>query len=338
LEPERATSSLPTVAPPRPSRLRTVLPLAGTVVLVALFAATTDTAKSLAALRQADALEVAVALAISVVAAWVYDSFCLTWLVRATLRDRGRPDPLGLRDLAPVKAASYVLNIVSYHAATLGIAWVIARRKGVSFLEAAGALAAMSWLDLVAVTAMAVIGLQVAPDVVAGTPGLQGFLRMIALVVFAVALASVLVLQSGLPWEPLKRLRNVAVLRPLAALGPKQMVTGLVLRFGMVMVYLLSTMWVQHAFGMNPTLGRMLVAQPIVTVVGTVPVSVSGLGTTQVLMRTLYAPFVQDGRAAAPVIDACSTVTILGAIALRLALAAPFLRGVLAEIRERREG
>ena len=314
---------------------RTLLPLIGTVVLVGWFVHSMDRAGFVHALQLCDVPMLVGGLAVAGLIAWLYDSWTLTWLVHATLGHRGRPEPVGLRELAPVKAASYVLNIANYHAATLGIAWVIARRKQVPFLEGAGAVAALSWIDLVAVTTMATIGLQIAPDVVGGAPALQGWLQRVALVVFAVALASLLVLQSPLRWGPLERMRQWSVLRPLAALGPARMLQGIGLRFGIVMIYLASSMWVMHAFGMRPDFGRMLVALPVLTIVGTIPLSVSGLGTTQWVMRTLYAPFVVDGRAPTAVIDAMSTVQIVGFILVRLLIAAPFLRGVLAELRQR---
>ena len=81
----------------------------------------------------------------------------------------------------------------------------------------------------------------------------------------------------------------------------------------------------------------MFVILPVLTVVGTIPLSISGLGTTQVLMERFYAPFVTDGRAPVPVIDACSTAMIFGYIVVRLLIAAPFLRQVLAELASGRE-
>jgi len=55
-------------------------------------------------------------------------------------------------------------------------------------------------------------------------------------------------------------------------------------------------------------------------------------------MRTFYAPMVTDGRAAGPVIDAFSTVVIIGFILARLVVAIPFLPAIVAELRDRPDG
>lgn len=315
-------------------RLRQIVPLAGTLLLFALLLRTTDLAKFRAALAQADLVHYAVTIALTTVAVWMYDTACVTWLVARTLHDRGKPMPW--RTLLPVKAASYAINAVNYHAATLAIAWLVSRRKGVSFLEATAALALLSWLDLVAVAGMVAAGLWLAPDVVAAQPGLQGWLQGVTAAVFVGALVSVLLLQSPLQLPLLRKLRALPILRPLAALTPTTMLSGVILRTGLVMAYAAINMELMRAFGLTPSWGRMLVVLPVLTVVGTIPLSVSGIGTTQVLMRVLYAPFVADGRDPGPVIDAWSTAMIIGFVLVRLVVAAPFLRGILAELREKR--
>ncbi len=315
-------------------RLRQIVPLVGTVLLFGLILRTTDLAKFSAALRTADLLRYGLTVSITSVIVWLYDTACVTWLIGQTLRDRGRALPW--KTLLPVKAASYAINAINYHAATLAMAWLVGKRKQVSFLEATGALALLSYLDLVAVAGMVAAGLMLAPDVVAAQPGLQAWLQGVTVAIFVGAVASVLLLQSGWKLPLLVKLRALPVLRPLAALSPGAMVVGIVLRTGLVMAYAAINMQLMACFGMQPTWGRMLVVLPILTVVGTVPISVSGIGTTQVLMRVLYAPFVADGRDAAPVIDAFSTAMIVGFVGVRLVVALPFLRGILAELREQK--
>ncbi len=314
-------------------RLRTLLPLLGTGLLLVYFARSADLAGVQRALRFADLGTFSAWIIASTLLIWLYDSYCLVWLIRTTLGGRGKDGNCGLRDLAPIKAASYILNMVNYHAASLGIAWLVGRRKGLGFLEAAGALAVLSYIDLVAVAAMAVVGFAVAPDVLARDPSLQMPLQVVSGLVLGGAVASVLVIQSGWQLPLLVRLRQVALLRPLAALTPTAMLRGIVLRIGIVLAYALQTYVAMWTFGMTPDWGRMLVIVPVVTVVGAVPVSVSGIGTTQVMMRTLCASFVADGRAPAPVIDALSTSMILAGLSVRAIVALPFLRAVLAELK-----
>lgn len=316
------------------ARLRQLVPLIGTALLLGWFLWSTDLARVGDALRMANLGAFIAVVFSTTLVVWLYDSYCITWLIRTTLAGRGRPDGAGMRDVMPLKAASYVLNIVNYHAATFAMAWLIGRRKGVSFLEAAGALAAMSWIDLVAVTGMAVTGLWLAPEVLGAHAELQTWLQAVGIAVFSVALAVLLVLQSGWKLPILVRLRQFAPLRPLAALGPLQMLQGIAMRAVLVLTYTVAAVLIMRAFGMHPVWGRMLVAIPILTVVGTIPISVSGLGTTQVLMRSLYAPFVTD-REPGPVIDAYSTAMIVAYILVRLLVAAPFLRAVARELREK---
>ena len=321
------------MTPTQRDRLRQILPLVGTVLLIGVVAKTTDLQKFRAALAAADLWQYGLVVGISTVLVWLYDTACVTWLLGLTLAGRGQPLPW--KTLLPVKAASYAINAVNYHAATLAMAWLVGKRKNVTFLEAAGALGLLSYLDLVAVAGMVATGLVVAPDVVAAQPGLQSWLQGATVLIFTAALVSVLALQSGWQLPILVRLRGLAVLRPLAALKPIRMLQGVALRAALVLSYAAINMALMRAFGMEPTWGRMLVVLPVLTVVGTIPLSVSGIGTTQVLMRVLYAPFVTDGRDPGPVIDAWSTAMIIGFVIVRLVVAAPFLRGILRELRDR---
>jgi len=317
-------------------RLSNALPFIGAALLLAYFVKSTDLKAVGRALEHADALAFCITTVVATVLIWLYDSLCLVWLVRQTLGHRGSPQGARLRDLAPIKASSYVLNILNYHAASLGMAWLIGRRKGVSFLESAGALALMSYIDLVAVAAMVVVGLWVAPDVLAQNAALQTWLQVVTAAIFCVALIAMLALQSSWQVPVLVRLRQLSVLRPLAAMKPFAMLQGVVLRLGIVLAYTAAAYLIMQAFAMEPKLGRMLVVMPILTVVGTIPISVAGIGTTQVLMRMLYAPFLTANQDTA-VIDAFSSSMIVGYITCRMIVAAPFLRSTLAELKGRTE-
>ncbi len=318
----------------RRALLQRLLPPLGTALLVGYMLHSTDLPAVAAALQRADLGRVLFVIALGTVGAWLADSACLVWILRRTLPTAAQASGLGLRPLAELKAASYVLNIVNYNAATLGMAFVVARRAGVGFLEATVALAVMSWLDLVALASLLTLGLQVAPDLIAAVPGLQSRLQWIALAVMALALGSVLVLQSQAPIPgPLQRLRSWTVLRPLASLRPQAMIVGVLLRGAFVCIYVIIHHQLLQAFGLAPSLAALLVLVPVLTVVGVVPLSISGIGTTQLLARELYRGFAPAGVEAVPTIDAMTTVMIVGFIAGRLLVALPFLPAIGRELR-----
>lgn len=312
----------------RPKPLwRRALPFVGLVVVLGYLVATADLDGVRAAMARADLGIVAVVLVVGTLVTWLLDSACLVWLARRTLGPRAAG--LALRDVAPVKAWSYVLNIINYNAATVGMGWVVSRRVGVGFLEATAGLAVLSYLDLIGLSLLVVLGFVSAPGLLDVVPALQGWLQAVVVAVFAGALVSLLALQSR--WRGpalLERVRALPVVRPLTRLTPTQTLAGVVARAAFVGCYVAIAMGLMVAMGMAPELGKLLVFVPVLTVVGVVPLSVSGIGTTQVLMRTLYASFVVDGRDPGPVIDAMSTLQIFGFIAVRLLLALPFIPGV----------
>lgn len=317
------------------NRARQALPLVGLTVLLAYFFRTLDFERVAEAIQRADMLYFVAVAAASVVVVWLYDALCLTWLLRTTLGHRGHPQALGLRQLLPIKAASYLINIVNYHAAAMGMAWLVGRRKGVPFIEAAGALGLLSYLDIIAVTAMSMAGVWMAPEFFGPYPQLQGWLKMVALIVFAGALSGALVIQSGWQLPIVERLRNLAPLRPLAALRPQAMLIGVAMRSVLILLYAGAAFYTMRAFQMQPQWGRLFIALPIITVVGTLPISVSGVGSTQLLMRQFYAPFVVTAATAGPVIDAFSTLQIAVYLVCRVALALPFFGPIARELRQR---
>lgn len=111
------------------------------------------------------------------------------------------------------------------------------------------------------------------------------------------------------------------------------MAIGILLRMGLILMYTLSAVEIMRSFGMKPDFARMFVAMPIITIIGALPLSFSGVGTTQIAARWLYAPFVVDGRLPSPVIDSYTTAQIFGYVFVRLLIAAPFLRAINAELR-----
>ncbi|HAN32315.1 MAG TPA: hypothetical protein DCQ06_12025 [Myxococcales bacterium] len=317
------------------SPLRRLVPIVGTIGLLGYLASSTDLQAVADAVRHASVSGVITVLVIATIATWVGDSACLAWLISRNLAGRGNPQGTSMRQLLAIKAGSYVLNIINYNAATLGMAYLVAKRRKVSFIEATAALSVLSYIDLLALALLVTTGLQVAPEVLGVLPGLVDRLIGLVTIVFTLGVGILLVIQSPLKWGPLDRLRAWSLIRPLAAMNPLDMGVGVAMRASFVMLYVAANYAMMLCFGMTPALGPMLVIVPVLTVVGVVPLSISGIGTTQLLMRTLYAPFVSDGRDPTPVIDAWSTVLIFGFILVRLVVAIPYLRTLMSELNQR---
>jgi len=303
--------------------LSRILPLAGLVIVVTFFVATADRAAVLAAMRQADGALVAVVVIGTGLVGWLADAVCLTWLVAVTLPNASRR--VGLAEMLAIKAWSYLLNVVNYNAATVGMGLAVGNRVGVPMLEATAALAVLSYLDLLSLGALVSMGLAWNPDVATLLPEtLRAWLVAVVGGSYVGALGVLLLLQSRLEHPLLERLRGLSVLRPLARLGPRDMLIGVALRAAFFQVYVVQQYGVLRAVGLQPQLATLWVVMPVIALVGVVPLSVSGIGTTQVAMRVLYRPFLPTG-AAAGLIDAFSTLLIASVTALRLLLAVPFL-------------
>lgn len=339
-------------------RIRGALPVVGTFALVAYMVASTDLEAVGTAFAAANWVHVGGVMVFGTLVTWLADSASLVWLLRRVFgppasASGGTDDPLAFPAICRLKAASYVVNIVNYHAATLGMAWVIARRRGVGFVAAASALAVLSWLDLVALALLVSGGLALAPSILGDDGDLHGLVRVVS---FAIPLGAAILVAiargrahipliaslSQAPAVDAGKVRRglhvfagivLTALAPLGSLSLAALSLGICIRLGFVLLYVVLNHQLMVAFGMTPTLTELCVLLPVMTVVGVVPLSVSGIGTTQILARTLYARFVPAGLAVAPVIDAYTTALIIGFIAARGLLALPVLSGVLAELR-----
>jgi Lysylphosphatidylglycerol synthase TM region len=60
---------------------------------------------------------------------WLIDSLCLTWVVRRFNA------PMGLREVAPIRASMYLLALINSNLGQGGVAWYLHRRAAIPFLE-----------------------------------------------------------------------------------------------------------------------------------------------------------------------------------------------------------
>lgn len=305
--------------------LKRALPWAVSLVLVAWLVATTDVPAVWAAI-QAVPLAPLVAVTVGMVLiGFLYDTLCLGLV----LRRFGAPVRFG--ELLPLKGASYFLNIVNYNAAAGGMAFHLSRTRGVPFLETASTFLFLNVADLAALGLLVGLGLLGAGELV--SPEARTGLWTTVAVVGAAIGGTWLYWNGRLDLLVLGRLRTWRIFRAFADARIRDYAWLTALRVGLLFQYILL-MWAYLAlFGIEVPLTAMLALHPIVVFLWTVPISIAGLGTVQVAQRLIYAPFVDAGVDAIPLVDACSTTMIFATVLVRVVIGYASLRRVSAEWR-----
>ena len=301
--------------------LKRVLPWVGSVGLVAYLVATTDLGAVWQAVRTVPLVPLVAAAVVGVVATWLWDVLCLTLLLRRFNA------PVGYGELLPLKGASYFLNILNYNAAAGGMALYLRRVRGVPFLEGASSFLFLNGADAAVLAILVVVGLLGAGDAV-GADARTG-LWTTAGVLLAGLVGTWIYWNARFDFFVLGRLRSWRIFHAFrrARLADYGWLTGLRLVFVLLDILL---MWVfLRLFGVAIPLPAMLALHPIVILLWTLPVSIAGLGTVQVAMRLLYAPFADPGIVdPVPVIDACSTTMIFTTVLARVLIGYASLRRV----------
>lgn len=302
----------------RQSRTREVLRLAfvWTVALglLAYLALTTNLAEVWGAVRAVDPVLLGLVTLVFVVGAYVLDAWCLVVLFR------GRAAGLGLRELLRVKGASYLLNVVNYNAATAAIALFLRKRAGVPLLVSVSSLLLLNVVDLAALNVLLSAGLAMNPG------GMDAALRHtllgVNLSLYAVFAGTLLYWNAGFDLLVLGRLRTLGIFSAFREARLTDWGRLLVWRLGLLCLYSVHTVILMRLFDMPVPFEVVLATNPIVALVGILPISVSGIGTTQVAMRQLFGAWGSVAR-----IDAFSTTMIFLGQIVRLVIAWVCLAG-----------
>lgn len=265
--------------------LKRILPWAFSIALLAYLAWTTDLDRVWDAFRRVPLGWFAALAVLGTLVAFFYDTLCLTLVIRRFNA------PVRFGEMLPLKGASYLLNIVNYNAAMGGMALYLRRVRGVSFLETASSLLFMNVLDVFVLCALVGVGLVVTP----GGPALSPAAREgLAYVVagFGLLLAGTWVYwNAGFDYFVLGRLRSWRIFHAFRHARLRDYGWLMALRLPMVLVYITVAWLYALLFGFDVPYPTMVLLQPVVIFVGTIPITVAGLGTSQVVMRSIYAPF-----------------------------------------------
>jgi uncharacterized membrane protein YbhN (UPF0104 family) len=233
---------------------------------------------------------------------------------------------LPFRDTLTAKATSYLLNILNYNAALAGMALFFKRSRNLSFWHSLGALFAMNLADALVLFLVLGLGLALNWNGPHLTPHFQTMLLLLSLGGVGGFVLGLLLLRGGLSIWPLTALRQRSIIKPLLHTSALEWVRMVGLRSVLLGQYLLIQFCFLGLFNIKVPLLMLVVFVPVTTLIQIIPVSIGGLGTTQLAMREFYAPFVATpGLPPEAVVDAYSTAAIFGFIIYRLLLAWAFM-------------
>lgn len=278
------------------------------VGLLVYLGATTDLAEVWRSVLSVNPLLLLLATVGFGVAAFVLDAWSLVVLFRR------RAVGLGFRELAPIRGESFLLNVINYNAAVAAIALFLRRRAGIPLMVSASSLLLLNVVDLMALNVLVTCG-------VALDPGLMGAemrhtLILANLGLYALLGGALLYWVGGFDFLVLGRLRRLAIFAAFREARLRELGVLLLWRLALMTVYTVQIFVVMRLFHIPVPLHVVLAVNPVVGLIGTLPISVSGIGTTQVAMRELYGAFGTVAR-----IDAFSTTQIFVQQLMRLLIA-----------------
>ncbi len=292
-----------------------LLPWIITTAILGYIVATTDLDAALLTLQNANWLGFIPAVIVLCILVFLFDSGCLVLLFRRFNAQ------VTFKEMLPLKGTSYFLNVINYNAAAAGIALFFRNRKQVPFLEALSSMLWMSFIDIVSLATLMLLGMAMAGDVSISAEyqriliGLAGF-------IYLILAGSCIYWNAGFDWVFLGRMRTWKIFTAFSQATLRDYLTFIGLRTAFVTTYVASQWIAMPFFQMEATMQQLFLVVPVLTFVGTIPLTtVAGMGTVQVLMRTLYADFVPATAVDVTAhIDAYSTVTILAFVLCRMGI------------------
>ncbi len=221
-------------------------------------------------------------------------------------------------DLFRIKGTSYLLNILNYNLALAMMAAALSRHAKKGIGTAGSPFVFLLFVDLCALSMQALAGLWFAGSPFPAEP------TWILLFVCAGGLLSPFVLwgvariQNAPGW--MSRILDHSLWSSFRAIGLSGIFLLLGVRALLLMAYLVMNFCFLRVFDIGVPFERMLVYSPILSLVGFIPISISGIGSTQVVMRFFYAAYVPVGLDAVATVDACSTVALLSVLMVRIGI------------------
>lgn len=259
-----------------------LLPWAVAVLILAYLFASVPTAALGDALERASWPAV-VALALALVTATLVTDTAALWVAIRRSLPAAR---MGWRDTFAIRGASYLLALLSYGAGQGGVVYFLRRRHDVPVAAGAGAVLLATGVQIM-VVALAV-GLGLALGAVPDRPELRW------LAVLVLAGVPIYLLIIGLAPRVLATRRVLAPLFVAGIAGTLQVGAARVAH----MAVLIAGHWLaMRLFGIEVPAAAAVARLPVLFLIAALPISPSGLGTTQAAAVTLFSEYAEVGAA-----------------------------------------
>ncbi len=292
-----------------------LLPWVITTAILGYILKTTDIDAALVTVQNTYWLGFIPAVVAICIVVFFFDSWCLVLLFRRYNAD------VTYKEMLPLKGTSYFLNVINYNAAAAGIALFFRNRKNVPFLEALSSMLWMNFIDIVSLATLMLLGMAFAGDI-AISEQYQQILIGLAGFIYLILAGSCIYWNAGFDWFFLGRMRTWVIFTAFSKAKLRDYVQFIGIRTAFVATYVLSQWIAMPFFQMDASLNALFLFVPVLTFVGTIPLTtIAGMGTVQLLMREFFVDFVPAGAPDVSAhIDAYSTVTILAFVLCRMAI------------------
>lgn len=291
--------------------IRTAVAWGGSLVLLAYLALTTNLDEAWKAYLLADQALFLGTLIVVTLAVYFADVAS----VRLLLHKSGFK--VGFGEFARIKGASYLMNVLNYNLALAMMAALVSRRSERGLAASGSPFILLNFIDLSALSILVLTGLA------AGAVPFEEDAAMLAVLIIAtggVLGGPTLCLLSRVRGTFLGRFAQHEILSAFRILAVRDYLLMSIIRVGFVSIYAVMTWFFMHAFRFDIPFMYVLVYQPILGLIVFIPISVSGLGSTQVVMRSFFEQFAPAGVDPIAAIDAYSTSTIVAVLLLRVVI------------------
>jgi uncharacterized membrane protein YbhN (UPF0104 family) len=192
-----------------------------------------------------------------------------------------------LRDLARVKAAAYLVNLVNYNVGSGSIALWLKRRMGIPFLQAASSVLFINVVDAAVLVAFMAATLPVlVPPMSSAVSGIVGLTALLVA-------GHLLYWRGGFDFLLLGAFRGWPLFKSFREARAVHYLKLAAIRAPFDLLFILNHWLALRAFGIEVPFLIVLAYVPILTFIGIVPITVAGLGTVQaatVFLFRDYAP------------------------------------------------